>query len=77
MTMTLKDRAKLAVHELRTQFPGPDAQTDYVLRMLRLAVTDEREACAKTAEDVFADPAWHPYLRGGAGSAAAAIRART
>ncbi len=50
MTMTLEDRAKLAVYELHAQFPGPDAQTEYVLNMLRLAVADERAACAEIAD---------------------------
>ena len=46
MYMTLEARAKMAVYELKNTISGPDAQTDYVLRMLRLAVADEREACA-------------------------------
>ena len=50
MPVTLEDSAKLAVHELRNNMPGPDAQTEYVLNMLRLIVADEREACAKEAD---------------------------
>lgn len=46
MTMTLEDRAKLAVHELQAWPQRLDAQKAYVLDMLRLAVADEREACA-------------------------------
>lgn len=51
MTMTLAARAKLAVHDLQAWPQRLDAQTDYVLNMLRLAVADEREACAKAVED--------------------------
>ncbi len=49
MTMTLEDRAKLAVHDLQAWPQRLDAQTDYILNMLRLAVADECEACAEIA----------------------------
>jgi len=85
MTMTLEDRAKLAVHELRAGPAGPDAQTEYVLRMLRLAVADEREACIEIAQQhgefcrKEAQNGGHPslYERGtGATHIADKIRAR-
>ena len=69
MTMTLEDRAKLAVHEVQTQLPGPDSQTEYVLNMLRLAVADEREACAEIALAIDSN-------RGNEKEIARAIRAR-
>ena len=55
MTMTLQDRAKLAVHDLQAWPQRLDAQKDYVLNMLRLAVADEREACAQVAECIEED----------------------
>ena len=50
MTMTLDDRAKLAVHELQAWPQRLDAQKAYLLRMLCLAVVDEREQCAQIAD---------------------------
>ena len=67
--MTLQDRAKQAVHDLQAWPRKLDAQKDYLLNMLRLAVADEREACARTVED-FGIRASHKH-------AARAIRART
>ena len=83
--MTLEDRARLAVHDLRAGPPGPDGQTDYVLNMLRLAVADEREACAKIAdahrkehEKYKADPdGWNVGNEHAGETIAEAIRARS